>query len=1053
MSFEDSRLWNVLLILKDHFPNLFSASQMTNEGKDYTTATVSISGGGGTGATAIVKPEDIVDGKIKAITITNMGNNDFTSAPSILISGDGTDATAIAFVDAVDLTKKWVTIEYEDTYPQSAIITLSAARGRFCTTGSIIQKWDRVFLKITDQNGKTISTVVHVESLKKYRDEGGGLFLRLYCPHQSSNLLKQTISRPNRRTSGNKAMKQIISQINENKGSADPSVEILASFDEVNKEGNLLDDTTTNDYIFESLKVNDAVKEIVEREGNPVESGGSFQFMYFRLVSRYTGIFTEADLDVVRLQVFPQGFVFNTNDTEFNNIPNVTLIKPTLESGDRANILSLDSDLQTEKGTNLIALGDKNSGTYPIDYARFLGAKEVFTSATEWTEGQDYSISSLVTYAIPPSDDVKTYNCIQANTANLGVNDPSETLFWVEALFEFPDEWQIGILYTNISTVKHNEIGYTSIQTALSDSTNEPPNPDFWQRTSYIPTTNYSPLTKGESTPGAQYWINAMGGAKHAETDNVKTAVVDANVIIKDDFHPRTWVDTIQEDPADIPTTLLENGTDPFHTLRALAINPSTGANPTTGPWAPGNFDKNNVPFAGSILEFQNDPIEIDSIPQWVVINSTHPESPQAQNDQEIYDFDEGESWIKNPCTSGTVNGEGVCSISRSTVWQKGSYSITGSVANFQPDTQFDCVHPVGFDSGESRVKVENTKVIDEFNSETSGVSINFNPDGRLGFNLSLFGGANFAFPWPRTSNDKPYGPVTIGEQINLTQFDLLNMHLTKDGTKQWMGPRVEDYYPIQSFDFFEEIEHTYDLGGLSVYAPFGNYSMGLWVADRFDNQWMMDYPHSHNDNGYPQTASLGNRKVYRGVPGLSTFIAAKEPEVLDIVDPLSIVRGGTITKDSFDKQGRYNPLERFFFSSNITMKYDAFRMTKPLVTTNNDEPNALPSRNIEPLKLQFDKITSYAQLKNYVLTQQQILGFQTDSYTFRSSGRCDVLYGDPVYYTDPEAINETTDSISNTIKATASRITYSLSKTADGPVGFYRAIELITRLYPTAEV
>ena len=123
--------------------------------------------------------------------------------------------------------------------------------------------------------------------------------------------------------------------------------------------------------------------------------------------------------------------------------------------------------------------------------------------------------------------------------------------------------------------------------------------------------------------------------------------------------------------------------------------------------------------------------------------------------------------------------------------------------------------------------------------------------------------------------------------------------------------------------------------------------------------------------------------------------------------------------------------------------------MTKPLVTTNNDDVNGLPERNIEPQKLQFEKITSYSSLKNYVLTMEQVLGFQTDAFTIRAPGRCDILYGDPVYYTDPEAITETTDLIANTVKATASKITYSLSKIVDGPAGFYRSIELITRLYP----
>jgi len=961
----------------------------------------------------------------------------------------------------VDLTKKWVSIEYEDTYPQNAVITLSAARGRFCTTGTIIEKWDRLFLKITDQNGVAISTVVHIASLQKLRDENGGLILRLYCPHQSSNILKQTLSRPNRRTSGNQAMQEIVAQINENLASSDPSIEIESPFDEVNKLGNLLDNTTTNDYIFESIKAIDAINELIQREGNPVETGGSFQFMYFRLVSKYDGT-TEADLDFVELQVFPQGFVFNTTSAEFSNIPNVTLNKPTLVSETRANVLSLDSDLQTEKGTNLIALGDKNSGSYPIDYARFQGALEVFTKAREWTEGQTYSISSLVTFPFGPG--ITTFTCIQANTA-VEANDPDNGLgtFWVNALFEIPDVWQTATNYVSTGTVTHNEVGYTAIQTHLSNSTNEPPNPDFWQRTAYIPTTNYSPLTKGTKggTQGAQYYINALGGAKHAATENFKSAIVDANIIIKDANHPRTWVDTVQEDPDDIPAFIL-NGGEPFHTLRALAINPNDGENPSGGPWASPNVDKNDVPFEGSILEFQDDTLEIDAIPQWVVINSSHPASPQAEDDQEVYDFEEGDSWIKNPCTLG-INNSGTCTGIRSTVWEKGAYGIIGSLAVFRPGLPFDCVHPVQFNTPANRISVGNEKITlglpddNEDFAEDSSVFVTTDDTQfesvDLLFSHNRFGGLNFAWPWPRNSNAIPYGSVSIGEQINLTQFDFLNMHLNKDGTKEWFGPRVEDYYPIQSFDFNEKITHTMNILGniqtQSLYAPFGNYQMALWVTDRFDNQWMMDYTHGHNDVASPQTASLSARKVYRGVPGISSLIPAQEPEVLDIVDPRSIVRGGIQTKDSFDNQGRYTTIGRFLLNETFKLSTDSFRMTKPLVTTNNDDANGFPERNIEPLKLQFEKITSYNSLKNYVLTMGQILGFRTDAFTIRAPGRCDIKWGDPVYYTDPEAINETTDSLANTTKATASKITYSLSKIVDGPAGFYRVIELITRLYP----
>lgn len=69
-----------------------STIAITNGGADYTTASVAISGGAGTGATA----EAVIEsGVITGITITN-GGNGFTSDPTVTITGDGSGATASA---------------------------------------------------------------------------------------------------------------------------------------------------------------------------------------------------------------------------------------------------------------------------------------------------------------------------------------------------------------------------------------------------------------------------------------------------------------------------------------------------------------------------------------------------------------------------------------------------------------------------------------------------------------------------------------------------------------------------------------------------------------------------------------------------------------------------------------------------------------------------------------------------------------------------------------------------------------------------------------------
>ncbi len=849
-------------------------------------------------------------------------------------------------------------------------------------------------------------------------------------------------------------MQEVLFQMNRQKQTIDPLIDnIVTAFDPATKIGINLDANTSNDYIFESVKAQTAIDEIIEREGNPVESGGSFEFFFFRFVSKYdhgTGMF----LDEVQPSCFEQGFV-DDGGGNFTNIPNETLTKQLLTTVARSNTLDLDTDLQTERGTNLIAIGDRSSGTYPIDLSRMMGAQEVFESAREWITANDYVVGDLVTFS--PVDEVFTYECILDHTSNVG-NDPTNGLgvTWVGPLsFTIPADWAASVNYVTTSIVNHNEIAYRALQAHLSSAANEPPNSEFWRRLSWKPTSNYSPL----SIDKAQYWVNALGGYRQASVDDRKAAIVDANVIVKDDFHPRTWVDTVRTDPTDIPADLLISG-QPFNGLRALVVNPTTGVEEGFGDWS-GN-DKNGTPFAGNQVEYQEDPLipsQSGVNAQWVVINSSHPAKPATNQDQEIYDFEFGNSWIKEPCTSGFVNDVGVCSISRDANWVKGAYAIVGGVAIFQADQDFDCAHPVKFDSGNSRIDVGNEGILNQDTdvgtvlpgTATSSFFIKTNPTNVITslFVRERFIGANFAFPWPRNANADPFGAVTIGEQIPLTQFDFLNMFQAQDEQETWIGPQVEDFYPIQGFDYFAKLSHQLQLVLGQPFSPTGDYNMAFWFSDRKDNIITIDHKINYNDEAIPTGGSISTRKIYRAVPGIWTFIPAREPEILDIFDMRQVVRGGIFSKDSYDGQGRYMAYNRFIGSGDIKLSIDAFRMNKPLITTNNDEPNDLPERNIEPEKLQYEKITSYSQLKNYVLAITQLYNFQTDAFNIQTPGRANIAFGDPVYYFDPEAVNETTDALGNTIKATAWKILYTVSKTADGPAGMLRDIELITRLYP----
>lgn len=77
--------------------SIVSGITVTNGGANYTTATISFTGGGGSGAEAVATIND--DGEIDAITLLNSGTG-YTSVPTVVITGDGTGAAATATITA-----------------------------------------------------------------------------------------------------------------------------------------------------------------------------------------------------------------------------------------------------------------------------------------------------------------------------------------------------------------------------------------------------------------------------------------------------------------------------------------------------------------------------------------------------------------------------------------------------------------------------------------------------------------------------------------------------------------------------------------------------------------------------------------------------------------------------------------------------------------------------------------------------------------------------------------------------------------------------------------
>jgi len=945
--------------------------------------------------------------------------------------------------DDVDISNKWSVIEYEDAFPQSIKITLNAKGGRFHTKTPIIQNRDRIYVRITDKLGNVTEDVFHVRRRQRIKKAGRVLQLKLSCPHQSENHWSRTVSFAKKRISNYNAVVEWVTQLNTGKGAKDPTVEIPAN-DTVKKVGNFFDESTSNNHIYESTKAETVIDEIKNLELQPVEGGGSFEPMYVRLKSKYDH-FTGNDLDVVQLQAFPQGYK-DDGVGNLTNTPTVTLTQNTIESGIRSNVLGLESEEDPESGTIVTAIADKTSGSYPVEFMKHMGAKDVFNSAKDWKDGTLYKFGRLV------KNNGNTYECIFTHTSS-GSTIPPNATFWIARTFTKPDAWNISIIYFKNGLYRHNSIAWKS----LTDGNlgNEPSGADTinWIRVNFVPTGDYSPLTKDK----AQYWINALAGAKYAATNNGQCAMIDPNCIIPDKLHPRLPVDWVGTNPANIPSELLINfgsGNQIPDAFMVLVIDPATGTETGLGDFS--GSDKNGIMYAGNILQYYDE--DNDGVGEWRVFKGK-----QTNQDQEVFDWYEGIPWIKNPCTSDYVDDTGVCKLilggsgTRSTVWKIGSYEIfdiplIGLFAKWKDNRQFECAHSVKWDSINGRIDCGNKKIMNELDSTTSGIFIKSHPSViAVGLEQNTFYvGFNIHSRFPRTGNAIPFGAVTAGEKIKLSVFDFFNMFLTHEGKREWFGPQVEDYYPIQNFSFVQQFIQTRNL--LGTFDTEGDYSFGVFLVDRNMNTVTIEYNHSRNEAILPQEAPLSKSKPYVGVPGVSVFFSAQEPEVIDVFEPREWLFGGIFTKDSFDEQGRYqgHTKTRFRNLKEMELVIDAYRMSKPLVATSIDDPLDKPDYAIESVKVKASNIVSYAQLKNLVFGLSQFVNFPRRNFKVPTKLKCDVQFGDPVYYTSAEIISDTTDGISNTIKGVADKIIYTLSKPKGrGPGAATRNVHLVERVWP----
>ena len=960
----------------------------------------------------------------------------------------------------VDVSNAFTVIEWIEAVPQTAKITLIGYLGQFLTIAPKIQHWDRIYLEYEGVDGNTESDVFHVQNISRTDLAGGGIKLVLTCPHQTSNIWKKSVSLTIRRRSNFTSLEKVIEQLNLTKGANDPTI-LSPTFDIATKLGNNLSQDTFNDYTFEMKKLSNTFNEIGDKEGQPIEGGGKFQPPYIRFKSNYdhgTGL----GLDEVNIQAYAQGFNKNVQSATFTNVPNITLShfprsSPTIDV-DKNNILETDSDEDPERATNIILRGGINSGDYLGDWTKYQGALDFFNRAREWDSTITFSPGAFVV-----GSDGNRYEAIAESTNE----SPPNVSYWIQRLFVKPLDFNLVTNYLEFATVVSEKIVWKS--TLNGNVGNLPGSNDTWIRVFYQPPTDYSPETKGR----AQDWINALAGSKYADLDTGQTRAIDANCIILDELHPRTYVRFVGKDPTLIPSSLKQGGgTIIPDAFKVLVVEPNYGNDPPTATdTGEGEFagnDLNGIPFAGNVAQYV-DP-EKDGTGTWFVFKGR-----ETAQDQEIIDFDEDISWVKKPCQGllSFVDGTGTCNIgTRNEGWVGGSYQLVTGIdvtpifgdgaaltqfGQFVDNRPFECAHRIKYDTINNRIDAGNKGILADDDSQNSAFFIKTEPDATPGatqlfdWNRGIW--LNFWSLTPVSSNAIPFGAVTVGEIVNLATFDFDNLNRGPDGTLDMFGPEIETRYPIQAFASWVKLITTFGSGSLleNTLDSKGDYSMAIFLVDRNDNIREIDFPLGKTNDTLSLEGNLPGSQ-YKGIPGIPLFFSGKEPDTTDAFDIKEFVFGGIFSKDSYDDQGRYEINgSTFLLKSEVELDIDGWRKTKPLIITNNDIASNLPSRNIETNTQDNESITRYAQGKNLVLGLEKLFTFKRQKFDLTTSGRSkiDLRHGDPVYVTNPEMIDETTDGLPNTLLMVVDKITRTFSRAPKGPGGVEEKYSLITRLFP----
>lgn len=262
-----------------------------------------------------------------------------------------------------------------------AIIRLNATGGKFITTGTIIDQFDKIRLQANDGQGGTYNRVYEVLNMIPSEDNAQGTTLQLDCLGNEWYFQHIHYAKPFFFDATAFAVFEDIGSLyNDNIGSKQPTLEDHdTDYNTATQLGNALPKHTRNvyDYGTNESPCYDVAMDLVDRQASSVDLGGVLDFFELAFDT------DASDIHKIHARVFSSG-----SDPQAGGGTLVDIDATDGGTSVNQNLDESEGGISAQSATRVMAWGEL--GSVPNDWARYLADELDFIYRPEWTEGIQY---------------------------------------------------------------------------------------------------------------------------------------------------------------------------------------------------------------------------------------------------------------------------------------------------------------------------------------------------------------------------------------------------------------------------------------------------------------------------------------------------------------------------------------------------------------------------------------------------------------------------------------------------------------------------------------